>query len=292
MNNTDLIEFHKDEDLFREALEFSAADTGFPARLVEKDYYCTLLLQYLMEQDAELVFKGGTCLAKVHSDFYRLSEDLDFSIPMPIESSRGQRRSRVQNLKTAVKQIENELPKFGIHTPMVGANHSAQYNTVLTYPSALIREEETVKIEIGLREPLLQDTLSSDARTIIRSPVTESPMVPAVSVTSLSWEEAMAEKLRAALTRREAAIRDFYDIYYAIRNRNLLILDSKFQGLVEEKLEVPGNDRIDVSSQRLEDLRAQVETELRSVLRAADFAAFDLDWTFAKVDELASEINR
>jgi len=47
MNNAEPITFHEDEDFFHEALEFSAAKTGFPARLVEKDYYCTLLLQYL-----------------------------------------------------------------------------------------------------------------------------------------------------------------------------------------------------------------------------------------------------
>ena len=29
-----------------------------------------------------LVFKGGTCLSKVHADFYRLSEDLDLIIPV------------------------------------------------------------------------------------------------------------------------------------------------------------------------------------------------------------------
>ena len=63
---------HLDEAAFVEAARFTAAKTGFDPRLVEKDYFCTLLLAELSGPDG-LVFKGGTCLAKVHADFYRLS---------------------------------------------------------------------------------------------------------------------------------------------------------------------------------------------------------------------------
>jgi predicted nucleotidyltransferase component of viral defense system len=73
--------------LFREALRFTAAETGFIQRLIEKDYFCTLVLQHLCTSDATLTFKGGTCLAKIHAGFYRLSEDLDFSISMPTDSA-------------------------------------------------------------------------------------------------------------------------------------------------------------------------------------------------------------
>jgi len=35
-----------DPDIFREALAHSEATTGFTATLIEKDYYCSLILQY------------------------------------------------------------------------------------------------------------------------------------------------------------------------------------------------------------------------------------------------------
>ena len=38
-----------------------------------------------------LVFKGGTCLSKVYADFYRLSEDLDLVVPVPIDARRSAR---------------------------------------------------------------------------------------------------------------------------------------------------------------------------------------------------------
>ncbi|MEI7935088.1 MAG: nucleotidyl transferase AbiEii/AbiGii toxin family protein [Verrucomicrobiota bacterium] len=76
--------FHEQAEMFRDALALTRQRTGFVARLIEKDYFCTLLLEYLAEASPELVFKGGTCLAKIHADFYRLSEDLDFVIPMSV----------------------------------------------------------------------------------------------------------------------------------------------------------------------------------------------------------------
>jgi predicted nucleotidyltransferase component of viral defense system len=292
MSNFELPMLHEDKGLFREALDFTAAKTAFPARLVEKDYYCTLLLQYLIREDAGLAFKGGTCLAKVHADFYRLSEDLDFSISMPVDARRAERSARVRDLKVSVQRAEKELPKISLHTPMTGANRSTQYTAILVYPSVLITENEPIKIEVGMREPLLRATLRGEARTLLLNPVTEAEMVPAVSVDSLSWEEAMAEKLRAALTRREAAIRDFYDIFYAIKRLGLNILESDLVGLVREKLAVPGNEPIDLSGSRLEALGVQLEPELEAVLRPADFEEFDLEWTFLEVRRLGDVINR
>ena len=87
-------DFHKDPDFFREAVNFTAAETSFSPRLIKKDYFNTVLLKYLAV-DGILVFKGGTCLAKVHSGFYRLSEDLDFAISMPLNASRAQRSKKV-----------------------------------------------------------------------------------------------------------------------------------------------------------------------------------------------------
>jgi len=85
---------HEDPDLFREAVNFTAAETKFAPRLIEKDYFCTLLLDYLTSADGAIVFKGGTCLAKVHAGFYRLSEDVDFAIPTAIDASQSKRRAR------------------------------------------------------------------------------------------------------------------------------------------------------------------------------------------------------
>jgi hypothetical protein len=92
--------------------------------------------------------------------------------------------------------------------------------------------------------------------------------------------ETYCEKLQAALTRREPAIRDFYDIDHGVRSGRLRTNDPRVIGLVCSKLVVPGNNPIDISDVRHQVLKKQVQSQLRPVLREADYAAFDLDRAF------------
>jgi len=286
------IQVHEDPVLFREAVNFTAAQTRFLPRLIEKDYFCTLLINYLTAADPSLIFKGGTCLAKVHAEFCRLSEDLDFVIPTPYDASRAQRRNLAVHLKEAVGRIEADLKTFRIVEPLLGANNSTQYIAEIAYPSLLSGLEASIKIEVGLREPLLTPVYKGMARTLLLNPITGGPMVTVISVSCLSREEAMAEKLRAALSRREVAIRDFYDIDYAVRRLDLDLQDPTLLDLVRRKFSIPGNEPVDVSGGRLTALRQQLTSQLKPVLRAQDFEDFDLESVFQKVAAVPSLLER
>jgi predicted nucleotidyltransferase component of viral defense system len=280
-----------DPALFREAVRFTVAQTGFVPRLIEKDYFCTVVLQYLAASSAELLFKGGTCLAKVHAEFYRLSEDLDFVIPTPLDASRSDRRRLAAAAKRAIGTIGRQVPGLRVVTALIGANDSSQYAAVLGYASLLSAREETLKIEIGLREPLLKPAMPGEARTLLLDPISNTPIVPALPVPCLSRPEAMAEKLRAAMSRREAAVRDFYDVDHAVRRLGLRVDDPELLALVRAKLAVPGNDPVDVSPARIAALRPQVEAQLKPVLRDRDFTEFDLDRAFRTVAEVAAALD-
>jgi predicted nucleotidyltransferase component of viral defense system len=280
----------EDPTLFREAVSFTAAQTGFVPRLIEKDYFCTVVLEYLSASAADLVFRGGTCLAKIHAEFYRLSEDLDFVVPTPLDASRSDRRRLVARSKRAVGAIGREVPGVHVVTALTGANDSTQYTAVLGYASPLTTREEMLKIEIGLREPLLTPSIPGEAKTLLLDPITNVQAVPVLPVTCLSRAEAMAEKLRAAMSRREAAVRDFYDVDYAVRQAGSRVDDPELLALLEAKLAVPGNDPVDVSPARIAILRSQVETQLKPVLRDRDFAAFDLDRAFRIVANVAAAL--
>lgn len=55
------VRLHLDDPaLFLEAVRFTAAETGFSQRLIEKDYFCSAALEYLAASDGSLTFKGGT----------------------------------------------------------------------------------------------------------------------------------------------------------------------------------------------------------------------------------------
>lgn len=106
----------------------------------------------------------------------------------------------------------------------------------------------------------------------------------------LALEEAYTEKIRAALTRREPAIRDFYDINYAVARLDLDLKDPYLIELVIKKLKVPDNDPIDISDSRKAELQTQLDTRLKPVLRRQDFEKFALDRAFELVAEMGSRI--
>ena len=286
-----VINVHDDVELFREAVQFTAAESGFVPRLIEKDYFCTVLLTYLSGAAGnELVFKGGTCLTKVHSELYRLSEDLDYTIPVAVDAPRPERSRRVEPVRTALDKLTKAVPVFRIIESLRGANKTTQYLATVGYDSTLGRQQETIKIEVSLREPLLTRVFNGAARTMLRSPLTNNPMVRPISVRCIDKIEAFAEKFRAALSRREPAVRDLYDIDHAIRKDGLRAFDKNLIDQVKQKLAIPGNEPIDVSDRRLAALRSQVESELRPVLREKDFTEFDLDRAFEIVAEMAKAV--
>jgi len=207
-----------------------------------------------------------------------------------VDAPRAERSNQAKPLKEAVEKLPKRLPEFHLVDPLKGANNSTQYIAVVGYSSLVRQQEETIKIEVGLREPLLTPVVKSPARTIMLNPVSGKSHVPPVSVRCISKKEAMAEKFRAALSRREAAIRDFFDIDYAVRMLGLHPRDAAFVRLVRHKLDVPGNDPVDVSAERLKALRLQVEPRLKPVLRAKDFAEFDLDRAFEIVAAVAAMV--
>jgi predicted nucleotidyltransferase component of viral defense system len=216
------IRWHEEApDDLREAIRFTAAETGFLPRLIEKDYFCSVALEALATTETALVFKGGTCLAKVHSGFYRLSEDLDFAVSLAVDATRGARSNAAAPFKNLIAALGAEGSAFDVLDPLRGSNASRQYNGTLRYRSLLERREETIRIEISLREPVLDPPAHLSARTAVLHWRDRTPLVEDLSLRCLSYREAMAEKLRAALSRREPAVRDFFDLDHAVESGRL-----------------------------------------------------------------------
>lgn len=277
-----VITVHEDKDFFREAVLFTAGQTGLNANLIEKDYYCTVLLQYLYQQpDSPLIFRGGTCIGKVYADFYRLSEDLDFLIATPPEASISARRKLIAPVKEWVSRISASAGVFTPPDAFTGHNSSRQYVAYVNYPSIFLSEELShIKIDVGLRETTLMPPLQMKARTLLLNPFTRKFLVSDIDVITLTMEEAIAEKLRAALTRLEPAIRDFFDIDYLVSQHKIDLKNRHLLHLVAKKLKIPENPPVDLSPARKEKLKTQINAELKPVLRSSDFESFDLDRVF------------
>lgn len=282
----------EDPALLREAIRFTAAETRFIPRLIEKDYFCSVVLEYLAASGADLTFKGGTCLSKIHGGFYRLSEDLDFSIPTAPESSRATRSRSVNPFRATVNELPERLPGFRIVDPLRGANNSTQYNAVVGYESLIDGHIEPVGIEVGVREPNMMNAHEGVSKTALLNPINGQALVEVYAVRCLSYPEAMAEKLRAALCRSEVAIRDFFDVDHAVRNAGFNTLEPAFLELLRRKIAIPRTGPVDVSAGRMEQLQRQLEAQLRPMLREQEFVEFDLARAIETVRAVQHELAR
>ena len=151
-------------------------------------------------------------------------------------------------------------------------------------------KQERIKIEIGIREPLLLPSVTGKTRTIAVNPFSGKPLLPTFTVNAMEMMEAYAEKVRAALTRKEPAIRDLFDLFHAVRKMKLDLEDHDFLLMVKKKLDVPGNTPIDISLEYKQKLGRQLEGQLRPVLRTADFDRFNMDGAFELIAMVANKL--
>ena len=159
--------FHQSGEEFQAALEFTAADSGFQPSLIEKDYFCSLVLSQLAAwKESPLVFKGGTLLNKGYAGFYRLSEDLDFTIPTSAEVARSKRSQRARVVAAAFAKIVERILGFGVVEAFRGFNNSTQYRMVLSYTSCLTGRGQ-IQIEVSQREDVVQDLARPPLHTLL-----------------------------------------------------------------------------------------------------------------------------
>ncbi len=288
--NDECFSIYLDKPLFRDCVDYTANLTGFSALLIERDFFCSLVLSHLFAGENPLLFKGGTSIGKVYANFYRLSEDLDFLIPLDYGSTRPQRKKIIEPFKGQISELVKVFPEIILQEPLAGHRESRQYIAKLQYPSIISQQPGAIKLEISMREPLLLEPSLNNAKTILKNPYSLDVVLPLIPVRTLSLREAYAEKIRAALTRKEPAIRDFYDIEYALRSFPRQIQNESLFFLVMRKLAILGNDPPNTSSDRKTRLMQQMETHLKPVLRSQDYDRFDLEPAWQFVVKLAERI--
>lgn len=281
---------HNDKGEFLKILERTSAQTGFPLRLLEKDYYITVVLSKINELSKDLVFKGGTCLSKIYYSYYRLSEDLDFTLKLPVTSTRAIRSNAMKPIKESLKSF---LENFGMSVDGLGkAGHreSTQYIFYLDYDSVVLNKKESIKLEIGLRFNPLLPTLTKKVNHKFLHPFTKELLFDAGSVNCLALKELVAEKLRAAATREVIAARDFYDLGYLLKE-NFDFKDRELLALFKKKLEEDkfSSDlkkysvNLGRAEKEVEEMKARVKDELFPVLTLDEQKSFNMQKT---LDEL------
>ena len=289
---------HKNKEEFIKTLERASKKKEFLLPLLEKDYYLTLILSRMHELSGDLIFKGGTCLNKIYYVYYRLSEDLDFSMKLPkYEATRGERRKCIQPVKDNIEKFVRQFDMRIVGSENPGRNESKQYVYYFSYQSALRPIEGKVKFEIGLRFNPIEPIEKRHVQHAFLHPFTGEPLFDGGKVNCLSLNELISEKLRAAAIRKEIAPRDFYDLDFILRNK-FNLANKEVVELFKKKLKEDGADtdlrkyRVNLghSDAEIKDMRSRIENELFDVLTPSERENFELDKALERINKAMENV--
>lgn len=290
---------HNDKDEFLRILERTSAQTGFPLRLLEKDYYITLVLSVINEISSDLIFKGGTCLSKIFYSYHRLSEDLDFTLKLPINNStRNVRRNAIKPIKDKLDILLKKIGMSVKNLDTAGHSESTQYIFYLEYKSVVLNKRETLKLEIGLRFNPIIATVVKKVNHKFLHPFTKEPLFDAGSVNCLALKELVAEKLRASTTRKVIAGRDFYDLGYLLHEK-FNFFDTEFLELFQKKL-VEDNFSPNLSKYRINlgrtnkeinEMISRIKNEVFPVLTLIEQKSFNIQKTLREINNVFANIS-
>ncbi len=207
--------------------------------LVEKDFYLTIILKELQNTKfhENLVFKGGTCLAKIYLNYHRFSEDLDFTWKDQ-EIFKGKSMKQIRKLCSAhINEIGNALAeiseKYGFDFKFEKNNdgyvHFKGSNKMVTFVmwfDSIQGRRSMIKIEINFMEELKFPVAEKELNLL----TAEFPKNERVYFQDFlgfyndlkynvyDIREIFCEKVRAVLTRKTAKARDFLDLYLISKN--------------------------------------------------------------------------
>ncbi len=207
-----------------------ALDITDPA-IVEKDYFLIQLLRLLSTTDTEgyqLVFAGGTCLAKIYKHTHRMSEDIDLKL-VPDVATKLLSNSAQRTLRKRIHlNITNQILDSGLFTqskdPVV-RNERRFLQLLLNYPNAFPSSDALrthIQLELTeseLLQPASYHPVSSFYADVINK-VPEVEQFACVSLVSTAAEKLVSLLRRTAVATRYAErqdddqlIRHAYDLY-------------------------------------------------------------------------------
>ena len=200
---------------------------GVPPDTIDKNWVLGHFLAELYKAEWArnyLIFKGGTCLKKCYFPDYRFSEDLDFTLNKAdfqitnkllqsvCDTISAQTGILFSKVKIDALTWENNQVGYATHIRFWGANHRKNQQ-----PPDSDRWHTAIKIEIVFYELLVNISenrpLYSDYSD---NKIFENTIIPCYSISEMA-----AEKFRALLQRSYPAPRDYYDLWYLLKQKEI-----------------------------------------------------------------------
>lgn len=276
---------------------------GLPhVALVEKDWYVVKALAAIAAADTgplQLVFGGGTALARAHRLLRRMSEDIDLKIIGEVEPT----RAALRRLRTAITEA---LLAAGFRFDPANRAHRDSRNesryTIYQLPYVSVTGGEgalrpQIQIETAvwpLRRPAVALPVSSFVAEAFRQP----PEVPGIACVSIV--QTAAEKL-VALTRRTAAeladaggprdaalVRHLYDLHVIRAQYDAAEVAALAREIMPHDAEVFGNQFPAYRADPMAETLRAVAALASDAGYARRYAAFCQDMVYGEAAEYAA----
>lgn len=283
------------KELLKDIILATAKKYKFRPMIVEKDFYMTIILNNIESHlSNKLIFKGGSLLNKIYFDYQRLSEDLDFTLLIKDElNSRSKRSKAIAPIRENMRSFLRYLDLTSNNPEGEGFDNSTQYIFNILFSSFISGKNENLKLEISLRQFPIDKPVYNVIRHFYKDPFTDEDLIPENIILSLSLTEAVAEKLKAAITRKDLVIRDYYDLWH-IAKSDFDFYNKKFLDIFKKKLEGEGykgdyrhNFGLDKNAVNI--LNHQVKTDLIPVIRIGEH--FNLEKVLERFNKILKEVN-
>jgi predicted nucleotidyltransferase component of viral defense system len=187
---------------------------GVRAKQIEKDYVISWVLWGIARNEflnTNLVFKGGTCLKKMHFNNYRYSEDMDFTLRDDSVSD----EDILENFKSVFAQvyeesrIKAEIIEDTIDNHMASGSLKFKMNYVATHGA------DEIKIDVTRGETIEFDV----EHQVVLNNYTDLREEDETLINCYSLEEILIEKTTALMGR--TIPRDLYDFNYLVEEEGI-----------------------------------------------------------------------
>ena len=230
---------HEDKKQFSHIINRVSYQTGRMGKMIEKDYYVTMILRLLSSEMPFVVFKGGTSLSKCYKVISRFSEDIDVTVDQNL--SQGQKKRLKYGIVDAIQQMGLEILNLN------ETRSRRDYNRyIVAYESVLPKLNETVQPVIYLEtsftniafptvimpvDSMIGDMLKAEAPELL-----ERYGLNAFCMKVQGLDRTLADKVFAVCdyylqNRVRKHSRHLYDIYKLLP---LVRQDDTFHALVQE----------------------------------------------------------
>lgn len=159
------MKLHKNEQLFRQAVQVTAERMGILDIYIEKDYWVCYALKQIFDSAIkdEVIFKGGTALSKCYKFIERFSEDIDLVVIQRGEDTGNQLKAKLKKITNEITAPFVEVEMEGI-TNKMGMIRKIAYNYPKMFKGNYGQVRDTIIIEatwLGYFEPHSKRFLNS-----------------------------------------------------------------------------------------------------------------------------------